>query len=143
VFHTNRTGFSVVSQAGRECPVDDGAAVLVTASEPGTHYVGKGMRWLTLCIPRKRLSGLVGTPEDAVTRLIRTPSASCRLHRYGLPPRSSRIARAPPSLRDSCLRPHGVGDRGDARRRRDGAWTRVGGSAVERGQRRNCPAPAK
>jgi hypothetical protein len=80
VFHTNLSGFSVVSQAGRECRIDGGAAVLMTAGESGTHDFPKdGGRWLTLCIPRKRLPSLDGVPEDAVTRPISSRSEALRL----------------------------------------------------------------
>jgi AraC-like DNA-binding protein len=80
VFHTNRSGFSVVSQAGRECRVDGGAAVLMTAGEPGAHDFPKGSgQWLTLCIPRKRLPGLDRMPEDAVARPIRSRAEPLRL----------------------------------------------------------------
>jgi AraC-like DNA-binding protein len=78
LFTTNRTGFSVVSQLGRERRLDAGAAVLGSSAEPGSQDFPGSASWLTLRIPYRRLAGLIGPPEDAVIRPI--PASSEALH---------------------------------------------------------------
>jgi AraC-like DNA-binding protein len=79
VFHVNRSGFTVVSQAGRECRIDAGQAALIGAGDPATHHFPGRASWLTLRIPRRRLLGLVGRPEDAAVRLVPASAEPLRL----------------------------------------------------------------
>jgi len=79
LFTTNRSGFSLVSQRGREWRLDAGAAVLGSSAEPGSQEFPGSAHWLTLRIPRRRLAGLVGPPEDAVIRPIPASTEALRL----------------------------------------------------------------
>jgi AraC-like DNA-binding protein len=71
VFHVNWSGSSVISQAGRECRIEPGSAALMMTGEPGRHVFPEAVSWLTLRIPRARLRGLIGTPDDALLRPMR------------------------------------------------------------------------
>jgi len=79
VFTTNRSGFSLVSQVGRECRLDTGSAALLASAEPGVQVFPGSVTHLTLRIPRRRLASLVGTPEDALIRPIPASSEPLRL----------------------------------------------------------------
>jgi AraC-like DNA-binding protein len=79
VFTTNRSGFSLVSQVGRECRLDAGSAALLASAEAGAQIFPGSVTHLTLHIPRQRLAILVGTPEDALIRPIPASSEPLRL----------------------------------------------------------------
>jgi hypothetical protein len=79
LFTTNRSGFSLVSQLGREGRLDAGAAVLGSSAEPGSQDFPGSTIWLTLRIPRRRLAGLIDQPEDAVIRPIPAGTEALRL----------------------------------------------------------------
>lgn len=70
----NRSGFSVLSQIGRECRVDTGWAALTTMAEAGVQNWPAPASWFNLRIPRRRLAGLVRKPEDALIRPIQARS---------------------------------------------------------------------
>jgi AraC-like DNA-binding protein len=79
VFTINRSGFSLNSQVGRECRLDPGSAILLSSAEAGGQRFPGSASHLTLRIPRRRLSGLIGTPEDALIQPIPASAEPLRL----------------------------------------------------------------
>jgi AraC-like DNA-binding protein len=76
---TNRLGFSLVSQAHRDCRLDGGLGVFMSAAEPGVQDFPGPAAWFSLCIPRRGLAGLVETLEDAVNRPVPADMEAFRL----------------------------------------------------------------
>jgi AraC-like DNA-binding protein len=70
LFQINLSGVCLPSQIGRECRLDAGAAVLMSCSDVGELHRLCPTRYLTLFIPRRRLSAMAVNPEDAVARPI-------------------------------------------------------------------------
>jgi AraC-like DNA-binding protein len=70
VLTVNRSGYSLNSQVGRECGLGAGSAVLLSNAELGGQEFPAPATVLGLRIPRRRLAGLVASPEDALIRPI-------------------------------------------------------------------------
>jgi AraC-like DNA-binding protein len=79
VLTINRSGFSLNSQVGRECGLGVGSAVLLSNAELGGQEFPAPATVLGLRIPRRRLAGLVATPEDALIQAIPASAAPLAL----------------------------------------------------------------
>jgi AraC-like DNA-binding protein len=79
IFATNRTGFSLLSQRGRECRLEPGAAALLSSAETGAQDFPGPASPLNLRIRRRQLAALVGVPEDALIQPIPPGTEALRL----------------------------------------------------------------
>jgi AraC-like DNA-binding protein len=79
VFATNRSGFSLLSQRGRECRLDPGSAALLSSAEPGAQDFPGPASPLNLRIRQRQLAALVSVPEDALIRPIPAGTEALRL----------------------------------------------------------------
>ena len=79
IFATNRSGFSLLSQRGRECRLEAGAAALLSSAETGAQDFPGPASPLNLRIQRRRLAALVRVPEDAMVRPIQPGTEALRL----------------------------------------------------------------
>jgi AraC-like DNA-binding protein len=75
----NLSGASLIFQAGRECRLGPGDAVLKSSSDVGGHDFPGPARYLTLRIPRRRLNSMAVKPEDALARVIPAHTEALRL----------------------------------------------------------------
>jgi AraC-like DNA-binding protein len=66
----NLSGVCLASQVGRECRLDAGSAVLMSGADVGGFVRPRPTRFLTLFVPRRRLSAIAVNPEDVLARLI-------------------------------------------------------------------------
>ncbi|MGA2944007.1 MAG: AraC family transcriptional regulator [Xanthobacteraceae bacterium] len=76
---TNLSGSSQIFQAGRECRLQPGDAVLKSSSDVGAHDFPGPARYLTLRVSRRRLNSMAVEPEDALARLIPANTEPLRL----------------------------------------------------------------
>jgi AraC-like DNA-binding protein len=67
------------SQVGRECRLDAGSAVLMSCADVGDFVRPRQTRYLTLFVPRRRLSAMAVNPEDALARPIPSDTEALRL----------------------------------------------------------------
>jgi AraC-like DNA-binding protein len=75
----NLSGVSLASQAGRQCRLDAGAAVLLSSSDVAGLVRPCATRYLTLFVPRRRLNAMAVNPEDALARPIPADNEALRL----------------------------------------------------------------
>lgn len=79
VLSINLSGVCLPSQVGRECRLDAGAAVLMSCADVGGFVRPRQARYLTLFVPRRRLSAMAVDPEDALVRPIPADTEALRL----------------------------------------------------------------
>jgi AraC-like DNA-binding protein len=79
IFTTNLSGFSVMSQLGRERRLDPGTAVLVSSADVGTHDIPGPTSCLVLRVPRRALLASAGKAEDALMLPIPADAEPVRL----------------------------------------------------------------
>jgi AraC-like DNA-binding protein len=79
VLSINLSGVCLPSQVGRECRLDAGAAVLMSCADVGGFVRPCQARYLTLFVPRRRLSAMAVNPEDALARPIPADTEAVRL----------------------------------------------------------------
>jgi AraC-like DNA-binding protein len=79
VLSINLSGVCLPSQVGRECRLDAGAAVLMSCADVGGFVRPCQARYLTLFVPRRRLSAMAVNPEDALARPIPADTEALRL----------------------------------------------------------------
>ena len=79
VLSINLSGVCLPSQVGRECRLDAGAAVLMSCADVGGFVRPRHARYLTLFVPRRRLSAMAVDPEDALARPIPADTEALRL----------------------------------------------------------------
>jgi len=75
----NLSGVCLASQVGRECRLDAGSAVLLSSADVGGLVRPRPTRYLTLFVPRRRLSAIAVNPEDALARPIPADTEALRL----------------------------------------------------------------
>lgn len=75
----NQSGVCLASQVGRECRLDAGSAVLLSGADVGGLVRPSPTRFLTMLVPRRRLSAIAVNPEDALARLIPADTEALRL----------------------------------------------------------------
>ncbi len=75
----NLSGTCLASQVGRECRLDVGSAVLLSSAEVGGLERPRSTRYLTLFVPRRRLSAMAVNPEDALALPIPADTKALRL----------------------------------------------------------------
>jgi AraC-like DNA-binding protein len=74
----NHSGVCLASQIGRECRLDAGSAVLLSGADVGGLVRPGPTRFLSMSVPRRRLSAIAVNPEDALARVI--PADTEALH---------------------------------------------------------------
>jgi AraC-like DNA-binding protein len=79
VLSINLSGVCLPSQVGRACCLDTGSAVLMSCSDVGDLVRPLTSRYLTLFVPRRRLSAMAVNPEDALARPIPADTEALRL----------------------------------------------------------------
>ena len=79
VLSINVSGVCLPSQVGRECRLDAGSAVLMSCADVGDLVRPCQARYLTLFVPRRRLSAMAVDPEDALARPIPADTEALRL----------------------------------------------------------------
>jgi AraC-like DNA-binding protein len=79
VLSINLSGDCLPSQVGRECRLDAGSAVLMSCADVGGFVRPRQTRYLTLFVPRRRLSAMAVNPEDALARPIPAHTEALRL----------------------------------------------------------------
>ena len=79
VLSINLSGVCLPSQVGRECRLDAGSAVLMSCADVGGFVRPRQARYLTLFVPRRRLSAMAVNPEDALARPIPADTEALRL----------------------------------------------------------------
>jgi AraC-like DNA-binding protein len=79
VLSINLSGVCLPSQVGRECQLDAGAAVLMSCADVGGFVRPRQAQYLTLFVPRRRLSAMAVDPEDALARPIPADTEALRL----------------------------------------------------------------
>jgi AraC-like DNA-binding protein len=79
VLSINLSGVCLPSQVGRECRLDAGSAVLMSCADVGGFVRPHQARYLTLFVPRRRLSAMAVNPEDALARPIPADTEALRL----------------------------------------------------------------
>jgi AraC-like DNA-binding protein len=75
----NLSGVCLASQVGRECRLDVGSAVLLSSADVGDLDRPRSTRYLTLFVPRRRLSAMAVNPEDALGLPIPADTEALRL----------------------------------------------------------------
>jgi AraC-like DNA-binding protein len=75
----NLSGVCLASQVGRECRLDVGSAALLSSADVGGLDRPRSTRYLTLFVPRRRLSAMAVNPEDALALPIPADTKALRL----------------------------------------------------------------
>jgi AraC-like DNA-binding protein len=75
----NLSGVCLASQVGRECRLNAGSAVLMSGADVGGFVRPRPTRFLTLFVPRRRLSAMAVNPQDALARPIPADTEALRL----------------------------------------------------------------